>query len=233
MPRSFAATTLTRPAHKWRRDEAYSAQLRAVPTWTFSANETALPYLQTTTIGGGQHRTPVGQFPAGLGGQCQGPSLPAPFYRKSAWGFYLQDTWKMTRKLTLDYGLRYDYQHAPEEVNYRDSMFGPTIPNPSAGGLLGGQVYEGYGPGRCNCQFTTPYPNAVGRRLGLAYQFAHKMVLRAGWGIVYGTTPDGGESVANGVGWNTLSFTTSSLGLPRQRSAKACSTTRRACSRLP
>ncbi|MFZ1963805.1 MAG: TonB-dependent receptor [Roseiarcus sp.] len=219
-PTAVLNATLVRGNHtykagaQWRRDEAIVHSYASVPTWTFSANETALPYLQTTTIGGGSIGLPWASFLLGLGDSAKVPSLPAPFYRKSAWGFYLQDTWKITRKLTLDYGLRYDYQHAPEEVNYRDSMFGPTIPNPSAGGLLGGQVYEGYGPGRCNCQFTTPYPYAVGPRLGLAYQFAHKMVLRAGWGIVYGNTPDGGEGVGNGVGWNTLTWSSPSFGTP-------------------
>ena len=77
-------------------------------------------------------------------------------------------------------------------------MFGPTIPNPTAGGLLGGTVYEGYGAGRCDCRFTTTYPYAVGPRLGIAYQFASKMVLRVGWGIAYGNTPDGAGPVGRG-----------------------------------
>jgi hypothetical protein len=199
---------------QWRRDENIVDSYASVPTWNFSANETALPYLQTTNIGGGSIGLPYASFLLGLADSASLPSLPAPFYRKTSWGLYIQDTWKITRKITLDYGLRWDYQHAPEEVNYRNGMFGPTIPNPAAGGLLGGQVYEGYGPGRCNCTFTTTYPYAVGPRLGLAYQFAPKMVLRAGWGIVYGNTPDGGQSVGNGVGWNNLTFPSNSFGSP-------------------
>jgi outer membrane receptor for monomeric catechols len=46
---------------------------------------------------------------------------------------YVQDTWKVTRKLTLDYGIRWDYQQAPEEAHTVASMFGPTIPNPTPG----------------------------------------------------------------------------------------------------
>ena len=30
---------------------------------------------------------------------------------KSQWGGFAQDSWKVTRKFTLDYGLRYDYRH--------------------------------------------------------------------------------------------------------------------------
>ena len=77
----------------------------------------------------------------------------------------------------------------------------PTIVNENAGDLLGGTVYEGYGPGTCNCQFTSVYPYAIGPRLGVAYQFAPKMVVRAGWGIVYGNTPDG---AGTGAGWRRL-----------------------------
>ena len=199
---------------QWRRDSAIVQNYASVPSYVFSANETAIPYLQTTNIGGGGIGLPYASFLLGLADSASVPSLPSPFYRKVSWGLYVQDTWKITRKLTLDYGLRWDLQHAPEEVHYRNSMFGPTTPNPSAGGLPGGQIYEGYGAGRCNCTFTSTYPYAVGPRIGVAYQFAPKMVLRAGWGIVYGNVPDGGFNAASGVGWNNLSFTTSSFGSP-------------------
>ena len=116
-------------------------------------------------IGGGGIGLPYTSFLLGLADSASVPSLPTPFYRKVSWGLYLQDTWKITRKLTLDYGLRWDLQHAPEEVHYRNSMFGPNTPNPSAGGLLGGQAYEGYGAGRCNCTFTGTYPYAIGPRI--------------------------------------------------------------------
>ena len=69
-------------------------------------------------------------------------TIQDPELRRTAWGLYIQDTWKVTHKLTLDYGLRWDRQTAPEEAFHRSSMFGPTIPNPTAGGLLGGTVYE-------------------------------------------------------------------------------------------
>jgi hypothetical protein len=59
------------------------------------------------------------------------------------------------------------------------------------GGLLGATPsMKGYGPKRCNCSFTDIYPYAVGPRLGVAYQLARGTVLRAGWGLVYGTTAD-------------------------------------------
>ena len=75
-----------------------------------------------------------------------------------------------SRKLTLDYGLRYDYQGYPREQYGRYPDFSPTTPNPSAGGLPGAVIFEGGGPGHCNCSFGKMYPYAFGPRLGAAYQ---------------------------------------------------------------
>jgi hypothetical protein len=107
---------------------------------------------------------------------------------KSAWAIFAQDTWKVTRKFTLDYGLRWDYQSYLREQCGRIASFSPTTPNPSAGGLPGAVIFEGNGPGRCNCDLASVYPYAFGPRLGAAYQITRKTVLRAGWGISYGQT---------------------------------------------
>ena len=63
-----------------------------------------------------------------------------------------------------------------------------STPNPAAGGQPGGTIFEGYGGGRCNCQFAKDYPFAYQPRLGLAYQITPKTVLRAGGGISYAKT---------------------------------------------
>ena len=41
-----------------------------------------------------------------------------------------------------------------------------------------------------------------------------KMVVRMGWGISYGNTPDGAGPTPVGVGWNPLSFSSTSFGEP-------------------
>lgn len=108
-------------------------------------------------------------------------------------GLYVQDTWKITRKLTLDYGLRYDYQTYLKEQYGRMSDASFSTPNPAVGGRLGALIYEGYGGGRCNCSLSHNYPWAFGPRLGAAYQIDTKTVLRAGAGVTYGVvqTPEG------------------------------------------
>ncbi len=133
-----------------------------------------------------------------------------PQWRKKSWGLYIQDSWKVTRKFTMEYGLRWDYSPMGHEIHYRSSQLGVNTPNPSAGGLPGGYVYEGYGPKRCNCEFVKTYPYAIGPRLGLAYQYNSKTVLRAGWGISYSAGPNWayvtGGSPALGVGYNSVPF---------------------------
>ena len=66
-----------------------------------------------------------------------------------------------------------------------------TTPNTALGGILGAPIYEGSGPGHCNCNFATNYPLAFGPRVGLAYQITPKTVFRAGFGVVYGSTAPG------------------------------------------
>jgi hypothetical protein len=98
------------------------------------------------------------------------------------WGFFAQDSWKITRKLTVDYGVRYDYATPEKEQYGRLGQFDPTVANPNAGGSLGGYRYAS----TCNCNFyKSAYPYGIGPRIGAAYQIAPKTVLRAGWGLNY------------------------------------------------
>jgi TonB dependent receptor len=140
-----------------------------------------------------------------------------PQYRRRAWSFFAQDTWKVTRKLTLDYGLRYDYQPPVRELHDRMARFAPGIANPSAGGLLGATQYAGEGSGRCNCSFGEAYPWAFGPRIGIAYQLDDKTVLRSGFAISYGQIANfqyigGGNSL--GMGFNSIGFSNPTFGDP-------------------
>lgn len=184
--------------------------------YSFSAAQTGQPYLGTTTISGNSVGFPYASFLLGTVNSANVSNFQDGQWRKHNFGFYVQDTWKITRRLTLDYGIRWDYQTAYQELYSRNSEFAPNTPNPSAGGLPGATQYEGYGPGRCNCSFTHTYPYALGPRLGIAYQFAPKTVLRAGWGLVYGTTAVVNYQLggALGTGFNTLTFSNPAFGEP-------------------
>jgi hypothetical protein len=166
---------------------------------TFSPNESGLPSLNGVTLAG-----TVG-FPYAsllLGAVDNGYTAIPNVTRMGAHSIsgFAQDSWKVTRKLTLDYGLRYDFSTYLKEEHGFYGVFSGTTPNPSAGGHLGAVIYEGYGGGRCNCQLARNYPFAFGPRLGLAYQITPKTVLRVGAGISYYKTDDN----------NALSFSTGS-----------------------
>jgi hypothetical protein len=105
---------------------------------------------------------------------------------KTQYAMFLQDSWKVTRRLTIDYGLRWDFATAAQEQYGRSANFSPTTPNPAAGNRLGAAIFES----TCHCEFVGSYPYAIGPRLGIAYQLNEKTVFRGGWGIAYGFPPD-------------------------------------------
>ena len=182
-------------------------------TYTFNAAETGQPF----------QNVPVGGFLSGFGyasfllGQVDTISisrLTTPRMGKKQFGMYAQDTWKVTRKLTLDYGLRYDYSTYLREQYGRAPEFSPTTPNPAVGGRLGAAIYDGNsGPGRCNCDIAHNYPFAFGPRLGVAYQINPKTVFRAGFGIVYGGTATN-NNAASGLAGSSATTPPASFGFP-------------------
>ncbi|MBM3758172.1 MAG: hypothetical protein FJW38_29875 [Acidobacteria bacterium] len=106
---------------------------------------------------------------------------------------YFQDNWRVSKKLTLNLGFRYDVPvnwHI-EQGNY--SGINLTKPNPGANNTAGALEFYGTGPGRAGVlrPFPTDMKN-IGPRVGFAYQVAPKTVIRGGWGIFYQTLGNGG-----------------------------------------
>ncbi|MEI9971298.1 MAG: TonB-dependent receptor [Ignavibacteriota bacterium] len=182
----------------------------------FSNNETADIVNQSASVGGGSTGFSYASFLLGQVDSATVNPPQDPQLRRKGWALYIQDNWKITSKLTLDYGLRWDLQYQGDEIRHRMSMFGPSVPNENAGGLPGGLVYEGNGPGRCNCNFYSPYPFAIGPRLGIAYQLNPKTVLRGGFGVEYGPLQPFNWITNNsmlGTGWDQLTFGSPATGV--------------------
>jgi hypothetical protein len=151
--------------------------------FTFSEAQTALPYLNSQFIGGSTVGFPYASFLLGLVDQGEIGQSSKFRLGKNAWAFFAQDSWKATPNLTIDYGLRYDFQTYLKEQYGRVPSFGWNVPNPSYNDLPGAVIFE-----RDGREFARNYPHAWGPRLGFAYQFMPNTVLRGGIGISYGQT---------------------------------------------
>jgi len=159
----------------------------------FNAAQTANPWFSDANVplSGGSTGFPFASF---LMGRVNSLTLAAPAEPRAGrkfLDFFAQDTWKVTRKLTLDYGLRWDYLGYPREQYGRSPDFSPTLPNAVAGGHPGASIFEGDGPGHCGCSFGQNYYLAFGPRLGIAYQLDTKSVLRLGFGVTYSSSSGG------------------------------------------
>ncbi|HEY2847901.1 MAG TPA: TonB-dependent receptor, partial [Pyrinomonadaceae bacterium] len=85
------------------------------------------------------------------------------------YGFFFQDDWRASQKLTLNLGIRWDYQ----------SIAKPQIQNPNAALLAAG----------FDTSFRPSDKNNFAPRVGISYAFNEKTVIRGGYGMYYGRTP--------------------------------------------
>jgi hypothetical protein len=156
----------------------------ATATSVLNGGATALPQVGLN-LNGWQTGFPYANFLLGDVTQISQKAPTDTRMGKSQWALFIQDSWKVTRKLTLDYGVRWDYATAPREQYGRSADLG-NVSNPAAGGRVGAPIFEA----TCNCTFVHNYPYGIGPRLGVAYQVNDKTVIRGGWGLVYSFAPD-------------------------------------------
>ncbi len=121
-----------------------------------------------------------------------------------AFGFYFNDEWRIGR-LSLNLGLRYDFQQQPFERNCGTSNFNPVATNP-ANNLPGLTQYACIDYGRT---FVENDLNDFAPRVGFSFDVFgnQKTVVRGGYGIFYSTVF---SAVANFEGTN--GFATTSTG---------------------
>jgi hypothetical protein len=111
------------------------------------------------------------------------PNLPGAnnaAERQKRWFFYGQDTFRVTPKLTVNYGLRWEI-YFPESVNAKgNGGFANIVDNGGTGGIRVG----GFGPYGLNGDIKNDL-HAFAPRLGIAYQLTPKTVVRLGYGRSY------------------------------------------------
>ncbi|MBS1855806.1 MAG: TonB-dependent receptor [Acidobacteria bacterium] len=192
----------------------------SLATWNFSNNQTAgfSPggTLLTTTgnsfasylLGALNASNVIQDSVVGTGGR----------YRDYSW--WVNDTYKLTPRLTINLGIRHDIWSPYTEVLNRESFFNPNQPNAAAGGAPGILEFYGNGPDSCGCStnVATDWSN-FGPRVGVAYAIGQSSstVVRAGYSLMYTHRGAVGGRVGARTGTGTVGFSatpsfTNSLG---------------------
>ena len=118
---------------------------------------------------------------------------------------YIQDDWRVTPRLTLNLGLRYDLDTPRTERFNRVNYFDPSAPSPLAQvvpgfpDLRGGVVFAGV-DGNSRHQYIWD-TNNLAPRVGLAYQITPKTVIRAGYAHVFGPSNQGAQGTVGPFGF--------------------------------
>jgi hypothetical protein len=147
-------------------------------------------------------------------------------YFRPIYAFYAQDDFKLTPRLTLNLGLRYElFTTVKERFNDQGTFdlndpANPTVivPKGQTAQLtptLASQITLSPTASR---GLISPDTNNLAPRIGLAYQLQDKTVLRAGYGIFYGGQENGPYSNPS-PGFNPPFFVTQSFNSPCSASA--------------
>ncbi|MES1258221.1 MAG: carboxypeptidase regulatory-like domain-containing protein [Acidobacteriota bacterium] len=107
--------------------------------------------------------------------------------RASYMALYVQDDWRVSDRLTINAGLRWEVEFPRYVVGNKQNSFDPLAINPVSG-TPGVVTFAGVN-GTPKRAFATDWNN-VGPRLGFAYRIpgTHETVIRGGGGLFYGPT---------------------------------------------
>ncbi len=126
---------------------------------------------------------------------------PATATQNYQLGGFIQDNWRVTSKLTLNLGFRYDVETPRTERFNQMTYFDPNAASPLtvAGLSLHGAVEFAGVNGNPRTEFDT-YWGQIGPRFGFAYNVLNKTTLRGGYGIYYDPSDMGvvGNAVSGG-----------------------------------
>ncbi len=197
--------------HQWLevQDIAYTTGISPV-TLAYSNSQTALYTNKTGNTASGH------SYASFLIGQVNQGSLVQQSFidtgaRIQPTSLYAQDDIALTRKLTVNLGLRWDYYPPYREVLDRSSFMNPTLTNPVTGNK-GALQFAGYGPSPTYCNCDTPvhswYKN-FGPRIGFAYGVSPSTVVRGGYSLTYTHGTGARSALFRGTGTAGFSATPS------------------------
>ncbi|MDQ3754935.1 MAG: TonB-dependent receptor, partial [Acidobacteriota bacterium] len=133
----------------------------------------------------------------------------APAYRQFSQSYFFTDDIKVTPKLTLNVGVRYDLPGLRREAGNRFRTFDPNVINPVVGRR--GALVSANATGALQAEFETlakPDRSNIGPRLGFAYALNNRTVVRGGAGLYYAPVLYGFGGMNNltegTIGYNTL-----------------------------
>lgn len=172
---------------------------------TFSFNR---GFTQKNTVNGDSTSgDPVASFLLGYPSSATESTNVSNAYQQVYYAGFVQDDWRLTPKLTLNYGLRWDYESPMSERNNQQNAgfcFTCASPLQATGlNLTGGLLFT-------NSSHRNPYKQDFDNwqpRVGVAYQLTPKVVMRAGFGKIYFQTTDFGQT----NGFSTTTSYVSSL----------------------
>lgn len=163
-------------------------------TFNFSPNQTAQPGFNNQT----GH-----SFASFLMGASSSTNrnVIASFFgqRWRSAGVYFQDDFKMSRKLTLNLGFRWEIIGGLQEVAGRMAQFNPTKPNPAAGGRPGALDFADELGVKT---FMDTNWKQISPKFGFAYEVNSRMVMRGGYGINNMPPINNGFGGPSNIGYN-------------------------------
>jgi hypothetical protein len=151
-------------------DINFNARATAIPNEPFSGNQTGYA------------------FASYLLGIVDSANINEPFtvgFRRKYYALFFQDDFRVAKNLTLNLGMRWEYQPPLYEVNDKLASWSPSEIDPQSG-LPGAYQFAG------NCRectgrryFGQKFYGGFAPRIGFAWQPAEKWAVRGGYGIMY------------------------------------------------
>ena len=196
---------------QWLENQASTADSASTPiTLAFGVNETSQVTGTAYSPGTGfAYASYMVGAVASSGDTMQSISEYGGRYRPLA--PYFQDDYKITRKLTLNLGMRWDYIPTYHEVKDRWGFLNPNVTNTLTGNA-GMFMYAGStGGSAISIGRRTPvdtYWRNFGPRVGFAYSLNDKTVIRGGFGTLYSHAGGTGGAGGAATGTSNTGFTT-------------------------